>query len=307
MELKELNYIIAIAEEKSISKAAERLFMAQSSLSQFLSTLESEINSKLFIRTSTGVRPTEAGRLIINFAYQELSEYHRVRDEIQDVNNLSGGRVIMGISTFRGTFLMPPVLKAFKKKYPDIKVIIVEANSMALEQMLKAGTIDLALIILPAKTLKHDIEILMRDEICIITDKKHPVLKFARPSPAHSKSNIPKYINLRDAIEFEFLLSDYDTILGRESRKIFCELIPKVYNEKLSAFFAASMGAAGLGLAFTYYCAKNYYSHAEFLSLGEEGTIINLGVSLAPGRYHSKATLALKKVLFETLGENFNK
>ena len=62
MELKELNYLIAIAEEKSISKAAERLYMAQSSLSQFLSTLEANLGNRLFVRQSTGVRPTEAGK-----------------------------------------------------------------------------------------------------------------------------------------------------------------------------------------------------------------------------------------------------
>lgn len=101
MEVKEMNYIVAISEEGSISKAAERLFMAQSGLSQFLMRLETEINAKLFVRTSTGVRPTEAGRLMIEYAYRELSEYHRVRDKIQDVNNLEGGRVIAGISTFR--------------------------------------------------------------------------------------------------------------------------------------------------------------------------------------------------------------
>lgn len=305
MEIKELNYIVAISEEKSISKAAERLFMAQSSLSQFLSRLESELSTKLFVRTSTGVRATEAGRLMIEYAYQQLSEYHRVRDMIQDVDDLNGGRVIMGISTFRGTFLMPPVLNEFRRLYPNIHVIIAEANSMALEQMLIDGTIDIALIIMPAEYLKHDVEFLMHDEICIIAGKNHPVMKFAKPSPEHTKSKIPMYINLHDAIEFEFLLSDYDTILGRESRKIFREhdLIPKVYNEKLSAFFAASMGAAGLGLAFTYYCAKDSYPHGEFLSLGEEGTIIDLGVSLAPGRYHSKAAIALMDTMFHVLAD----
>ena len=63
MEMKELDYFIAIAEEKSISKAAERLFMAQSSLSQFLSILENNVGSKLFIRTSRGVRLTQEGEL----------------------------------------------------------------------------------------------------------------------------------------------------------------------------------------------------------------------------------------------------
>ena len=59
MEIKELNYLIAIYEERSISKAAERLYMAQSSLSQFLTTYESNLGHKLFVRTSNGVRPTE--------------------------------------------------------------------------------------------------------------------------------------------------------------------------------------------------------------------------------------------------------
>ncbi len=235
---------------------------------------------------------------MIAYAYRELSEYHRVRDKIQDVHELKGGRVIMGISTFRGTFLMPPVLNEFRRKYPGIHVIVVEENSMALEQMLKNGTIDIALIIMPPKILQpDDVSFLMRDEICIITNEQHPVMKFAK-----SDKGGKKYIDLDDTKEFEYLLSDYDTILGRESRRIFREhgIIPRVHNEKLSAFFAASMGAAGLGLAFTYYCAKNYYSHAEFLSLGEN---INLGLCLAPGRYHSKAAAALEDTMFHVLGE----
>ena len=249
MGIRELNYIIAIAEEGSISKAAERLFMAQSSLSQYLAALEHEVGSRLFVRTSTGVRPTESGRLMIEYAYRERSEYHRLRDEIQDVEALKGGRVILGISTFRGTFLLPPVLAAFRREYPSVNVEIVEANSMALEGMLKNGTIDIALIIMPPKLLKpSDVELVMHDEICIIAGKSHPVMKFARPTPAESRSRIPRCIALADTMEYEYVLSDYDTILGRESRRIFREhdLVPRVHNEKLSAFFAAALGAAGM-------------------------------------------------------------
>ena len=61
MELKELEYIVAVAEERSISKAADRLYLAQSSLSQFVSRYEAELGVKLFKRTSGGVRPTAAG------------------------------------------------------------------------------------------------------------------------------------------------------------------------------------------------------------------------------------------------------
>ena len=305
MDNREMDYIIAISEEGSISKASERLFMAQSTLSQFLGNLERKLDSKLFVRTSTGVRPTEAGKLMIEYAYRERSEYHRLHDRIQDVEGLKGGSVILGISSFRGTFLLPGVLTAFRKEYPGINVVIVEENSMVLEGMLRNGTIDIALIILPAQILKVPVKTVMRDEICLITSPNHPVMKYAKPSPSHSKSRIEKYIDIRDTIEFEYLLSDYDTILGRESRRIFREhdIIPKACNEKLSAFIAATLGAEGLGLAFTYYCAKTCFPDAEFISLGEEGTIIDLGVSLAPGRYHSKAAIALKDVMFKVLGE----
>ncbi len=304
MEVKELNYLIAIAEERSISKASERLFMAQSSLSQFLSTLESEVGTKLFVRTSTGVRPTEAGRLMIDYARRGISAYHEVRDQIQDIQEMQGGRVLMGVSTFRGTFLLPPVLNAFHMEYPNIHVNIVEENSMALEQMLQNGTIDLALIVLPAKSLKSDVEMLMKDEICLIAGAGHPVLELAKTTPPDSSSLIPRYIDIRDTLPYEYLLSDYDTILGRESRRIFREngLLPEVHNEKLSAFLAASMGAAGLGLAFTYYSARHYYQQAEFLSLGKDGTSLELGIALAPGRYHSRAALALKDIFFQVLG-----
>ena len=68
MDLRELHYLLALAEEKSISRAAERLFMAQSSLSQFLSSTEAHLGYRLFIRTSSGIRPTEPGKRMIRFA-----------------------------------------------------------------------------------------------------------------------------------------------------------------------------------------------------------------------------------------------
>ena len=68
MQLKELKYIVALADEGSISRAAERLYMAQSSLSQFLLQYETELGISLFVRTSKGIRPTAAGSMFIDNA-----------------------------------------------------------------------------------------------------------------------------------------------------------------------------------------------------------------------------------------------
>lgn len=97
MNLKELNYIVTIADEGSISRAAEKLYMAQSSLSQFLQLYEAELGAPLFMRTSRGVRPTASGSVFLNHARQILLQYHRAQSELWDIEELSGGRIELGI------------------------------------------------------------------------------------------------------------------------------------------------------------------------------------------------------------------
>lgn len=292
MEMKELAYFIAIAEERSISKAAERLFMAQSSLSQFLSILENNVGSKLFVRTSRGVRLTQEGELMLQYAYKTLSEYRSVQNEIKDMKQLKSGRVIMGISSFRGSYLLPPVLNAFRLEHPDVKVEIVEQNSMALEQMILAGEIDIALLVMSEADPRLNIQPVMKDEICLITSHTHPVMVFARGNKDNPESRIPQYVNLKDTLSYEYLLSDYDTILGREPEGFLTEMghspLPVIM---LCQHLCSCYGAAGLGLAFTYYSSRHYFRNAEFLSLGKESTFIDLGIALPPGSYHSRAAL----------------
>ena len=111
MDLRELDYIVTVANEGSISRAAEKLFMAQSSLSQAVRPFEQDLGTPIFVRTARGVRPTSAGEAFIFHARQILQQYQEARSEASDIENLKGGTVIFGISTYRGTYLLPPVLK----------------------------------------------------------------------------------------------------------------------------------------------------------------------------------------------------
>ena len=103
MDLKELTYIVTIANEGSISRAAEKLFMAQSSLSQALQLYEAELGTPIFVRTSRGVRPTSSGAVFLSHARQILQQYHLAQSEVWDIEGLGGGRVELGISTFAST------------------------------------------------------------------------------------------------------------------------------------------------------------------------------------------------------------
>ena len=148
MELKELEYVVTVAEAGSISRAAERLYLAQSSLSQFLSRCEAELGVRLFMRTAGGVRLTQSGETYVRTARQMLRQYHRLKEELQELNQPGGGRIDFGISSFRGSYLLPRVLDQFRRQYPGVEAVIHEHDSQVLVKKLAAGELDMGLVAL---------------------------------------------------------------------------------------------------------------------------------------------------------------
>ena len=126
---------MTVANEGSISRAAEKLFMSQSSLSQAIRVLEQDLD------LSSSAPPAESNcrRRLISHAKQILQQYRAACSEAADIENLNGGTVIFGISTYRGTYLLPPVLKRFRALYPNIHVEICEMDSIDLEDQLLEG------------------------------------------------------------------------------------------------------------------------------------------------------------------------
>ena len=171
MDLKELTYLVVLAEEGSISKAADRLFMAQSSLSQFLQHAEGELGVALFLRTGRGIRPTSAGAQFIERLRRLLADYERAKAELLESERLLGGKVTLGISSFRGRRMLPRILRRFYERYPNVQVAILEANSMKLEEYLLAGLADIAVIAMPPFKLRRGASFLHKDEVFIVAHR----------------------------------------------------------------------------------------------------------------------------------------
>lgn len=297
MHLKELQYIVALADEGSISRAAERLYMAQSSLSQFLQQYESELGVALFVRTSKGLCPTTAGTFFIENAKSILYHYRLVRNEMYDMEHLQRGRILFGISSFRGSYMLPPILKQFYAKYPNVRVDIVEENSIVLEEKILEGAIDLAIVALPLKKLNHQVDVLKSDEILIVANRSHPVMMHV-----HKKDTFPYYwVNLKEIADFEFILSDYNTILGIKSREQFKKEGVKVFarNTNITAAMAAAMAREGLGLAFTYGSCAGEFDDAAYISVGANGIFADLALAYPYADYRSKAALALGEMIYD--------
>ncbi|NLL82271.1 MAG: LysR family transcriptional regulator [Tissierellia bacterium] len=182
MNDRELIYVKTIADKKSISKAAEKLYIAQPSLSQALQKIEEKIGTPLFLRNANGMELTYAGEMYYKTATEILNIYNDFTNEVTYVNDLKKGRLTFGITNFMGTYLLPILLPKFKEKFPNIEVYIKEENSTNLEKQINDGTIDFALMhkhpLIDEKSIKYDN--LYTDPFVIATPCNHALSKYKK-------------------------------------------------------------------------------------------------------------------------------
>ncbi len=186
MTERELLYVKTITEERSISKAARKLFMTQPSLSSCIQKIEAALGVRLFKRTTTGLLPTFAGERYYQMATDIMKIYNDFEIEVSDINNLKKGRVTVGITVYLATYMLPVILPEFKQKCPHIEVSIVEKNSTELDIALSSGEIDFAIMHTVPFYESHsnpntDIYAMYNDPLVLVTKKGHPLQQFAKP------------------------------------------------------------------------------------------------------------------------------
>lgn len=177
MNDRELLYVKTIAETKSISEAANRLFIAQPSLSQALQRIEDAIGTPLFIRHQSGMILTLAGEKYCKAAGEILNIYNDFTNEITYINDFKKGRVTIGTTTFMGAHLLPKIIPEFANNFPNIEIFIKEENSSVLERELLDCNIDFAIMHNhPLKQNKSiDYDVLYNDPFVIATKKNHKI------------------------------------------------------------------------------------------------------------------------------------
>ncbi len=115
MELRQLQYVLQIAAEKNFSRAADKLHIAQPSLSQQLSKLEKELGVMLFQRNTSSVELTYAGSKFVEQAQIIIDGVELLRQEMSDISELRTGRVVVGSMPITGAHLLPHVLPVFNR------------------------------------------------------------------------------------------------------------------------------------------------------------------------------------------------
>lgn len=149
MYLLNIEYFLAIAEVGNITRAAEKLYISQPALSQYLKRLEENLGSELFDRSKSPMPLTYAGQRYLRHILQIQKMDREIRAELRDIGDEISGCLRLGIALWRGACLLPEIFPTFHKQYPRVSVELTEGASNVLERELLADRIDLAVMNLP--------------------------------------------------------------------------------------------------------------------------------------------------------------
>lgn len=135
-------YIYEVYKEKSFSKAAQNLYISQPALSAAIKKIEQRLGCCIFDRSSNPVKLTESGAEYVKSMEKIMDIENRFENYLSKLNQLKTGRLSIGANNVFASFILPEIITKFTRKYPSIKVNLVEANSAHLEEQLFSGALD---------------------------------------------------------------------------------------------------------------------------------------------------------------------
>lgn len=149
MDIRQLTYFLAIAEEGNITKAAEKLHIAQPPLSQQLKLLEKELGVLLMERNTRRIQITEAGRLLQSRAKQIIDLMEKTTKELKDLKEGLQGTLSIGTIASAGETLLPAKIQNFHEKFPGVDFRIKESGTLEILELIKSGIVEIGIIRTP--------------------------------------------------------------------------------------------------------------------------------------------------------------
>lgn len=168
MNLSRFRYFLAVAQEMNITKASQKLYITQQSLSEHIKRLEDEYQVKLFDRTPR-LRLTYAGEIMLGFADQVINLETEIENAMSDITGLHRGMLLVGIRPSHSKILIPKILPIFNRKYPYIKINFLIYPSNEIAQLLLNGQLDIGIISPRYAANSHFISVkIYTDNYCMV-------------------------------------------------------------------------------------------------------------------------------------------
>lgn len=246
MDIKEMQYIVAIAEEKTLSKAAKRLGVSQPTLTSFLYNLEDELGVDLFTREKKKFIPTEAGQIYLSSALRIISIHDQTYSSIHHLNHSEKKTIRIAGTPLRGAMMIASISPAFHRKYPHTKLEFIECYTSDIKDYIRKGKADIGI----NAFLEND-----RQEFTCVTNAREEII-LAVPSfyPIAEKVNTEyaSHIRLKDFNDLPYILMSQGSNQRTIVDKLFEEegITPTIIYESKNNAIIRSMIQKGGGIGF---------------------------------------------------------
>lgn len=175
MELRRLEYFVALARERNFTRAAEQVSVSQPNLSKQIQELEREFGVPLIQKLGRQVHLTAPGEELLKHAERMLQQAEEIRLMMLDYRGMARGRLVVGSMGAPSVYLMPQVAARFKRALPDVELIIEGGHSQTIYQGLLDNSIHVGLAYLPSDIPMFEITPLFEEELLLVAPKDHPL------------------------------------------------------------------------------------------------------------------------------------
>lgn len=251
MELKFATYFLAIARYKNLSKAAEALFVTQSTLSQFLEREEKEMGVRLADRSRNGLTLTYAGRLYEESCRNMLEHERSLRRKMTDISKSNTGSVEVGITPQWGGNMLSEIYPYFKLQYPNYLVKLHEDTTNPLLEKVASGDLDLAILAtMRDASIRQENTVICREELVLAVPVSIAADKLGGASHAAGITVLPQ-ADLKALRSENYIVSCVGTAIRDITNRMFLEnhIEPAVICEINNHAASLKMVASGLGIA----------------------------------------------------------
>jgi LysR family cyn operon transcriptional activator len=244
MDIHQLRVFQAAIKSGGFTRAGEQLHLSQSTVSQHIKMLEEELGCSLFLRVGKRVLVTEAGNVLLQYAERIFRDLKNAEMAVREMNALKRGTVRLGVGPTTLTYRLPPILRDYIHRFPQIELIVLAGSTEFLLDAMRSQHIDLAIVMSTSPQPGLRSVPLGREELVIVLNGKHPLARQRTLDPA-------------DLSTLRFILYEKNTVMQTLIEGYFESLgvTPRITMEVENNEAIKSLVRAGLGASVLPLCA----------------------------------------------------
>jgi LysR family cyn operon transcriptional activator len=225
MDLRQLEMVIAVADNASFTRAGQQLHVAQSAISRKIRLLEDELGEALFKRGRKSIHLTPAGETLLFYARKVFQDLRNASLEISELAHLERGQLRIGAGMIACMYILPPVVEKFRALYPRINLQVATGVTDVLLSKLRDNSIELGVLTLPIRCPDLTVLPLWTEDMVVATSVKHPILAKKRWTNAEELGKYPlitfaKDTNTRAVVDNFFREAGVTPRIGMEAENV---------------------------------------------------------------------------------------